>query len=372
LLDEQLRSLADEESIVKDTSTYSSTSGSAHDWQTRVSKSFTLTKQKLVYIQWNTYMYNSRGLGRVTSGSTPIASTGAIDIGATVTWKIWVLLAAGSYTLNFQTAVDSGGTNFYARVSDIIIAAFVFPDMTGAAYDSGNVYASHASTTNILNQNITVPATRTLPVGAIRDYLVTVVCYLYNTSSRLDYPQNSGESDASSALSWKVFWESAQDSWADRKEDVLTVTSKPSYGIGAYGLFVKRVTAGSSQATKNLTIKVYNNTGSTKQCRCYVRVFICPWVLTDSESHQPVDFSFPPASTFYATLEPLGENNSKASQIGKVRGVSFGDSTDFYSSASGTGLLTHNYTFENVDAAAVLWFVKGLNTCISYLGVDVR
>ncbi len=72
------------------------------------------------------------------------------------------------------------------------------------------------------------------------------------------------------------------------------------------------------------------------------------------------------------TLEPLDKDPTKNSKIGKVRAVSYGDATDFYSTASGTGILSHTYTFEIVAVSDVSVFVNGFGGCISLVGVDER
>jgi len=52
--------------------------------------------------------------------------------------------------------------------------------------------------------------------------------------------------------------------------------------------------------------------------------------------------------------------------------VSYGDTTDFYSTASGIGILSHSYTFETVSVTDVTIVVNGLGGCISMVGLDER
>jgi len=103
----------------------------------------------------------------------------------------------------------------------------------------------------------------------------------------------------------------------------------------------------------------------------HISVIGCPWLLLN-DNRQPISLDFAQGSTLYIVLEPLNENPTKYLKIGKKRAVSFGDSTDYYSTASGTGILSHSYTFETVEVGEALMLVKGFGGCISILGVDER
>jgi hypothetical protein len=97
---------------------------------------------------------------------------------------------------------------------------------------------------------------------------------------------------------------------------------------------------------------------------------MCPWILIDS--HQPLTLDFPQGSTLYLVMEPLTADATKTVKLGWPRFISFGDSTDYYSTASGTGILPWNYTFESVEVKNVGLFVGGYGGCISVIAVDVR
>jgi len=103
----------------------------------------------------------------------------------------------------------------------------------------------------------------------------------------------------------------------------------------------------------------------------HISIIGCPWLLAGVDN-QPVTLDFPQVSTLYVTLEPLDKDPTKNSKIGKVRAVSYGDATDFYSTASGTGILSHTYTFEIVAVSDVSVFVNGFGGCISLVGLDER
>ncbi|MEM3581526.1 MAG: hypothetical protein QXQ64_09785, partial [Candidatus Bathyarchaeia archaeon] len=97
----------------------------------------------------------------------------------------------------------------------------------------------------------------------------------------------------------------------------------------------------------------------------------CPWILGTSE-HQPIQLDFPQGSTLYLVLEPLWGNPTKTVKLGKKRAFSFGDATDYYSTASGTDILAWNYTFETVEVGQAVLLIGGYGGCISIIGVDVR
>jgi hypothetical protein len=103
----------------------------------------------------------------------------------------------------------------------------------------------------------------------------------------------------------------------------------------------------------------------------HISIVGCPWLLA-TVNNEPMILDFPHASTLYVTLEPLDKDPTKDSQIGKVRAVSYGAATDFYSTASGTGILSHTYTFEIVAVTDVSVFVNGFGGCISLVGMDER
>ena len=111
--------------------------------------------------------------------------------------------------------------------------------------------------------------------------------------------------------------------------------------------------------------------GSAKTVYAYMTVIMSPWVIGDKDV-KPVSMDFPQGSTLYVMLEPLGLNPTKNVKIGKVRAYSIGDSTDFYLTSSGTNILQHNYTFEEVKSAKVELLVNGLGGCIRSIGVDFR
>ena len=98
---------------------------------------------------------------------------------------------------------------------------------------------------------------------------------------------------------------------------------------------------------------------------------LSPWILSNVDT-QVLNLNFPQGSTLYHTLEPLWLDPTKALKIGQKRAVSFGDSTDYYYTASGTGILNASYTFESVSVSNCVLVVSGYGGCISIIAVDVR
>jgi len=98
---------------------------------------------------------------------------------------------------------------------------------------------------------------------------------------------------------------------------------------------------------------------------------LCPWILPPSDA-EIVDLGFPQGSTLYLVLEPLRSNPIKYLKLGKRRAVSFGDLTDYYSTASGTDILTWNYTFEIIEVSNCLLLISGYGGCISTMACDIR
>jgi hypothetical protein len=117
------------------------------------------------------------------------------------------------------------------------------------------------------------------------------------------------------------------------------------------------------------TISISQSNANTT---CYVSIVACPWILPYNTTIQPLTLNFPQGSTLYIVMEPLWQDPTKTLKLGKTRAVSFGDSTDYYSTASGTGIVSWNYTFESVNVASCSLFVGGYGGCISIIAVDVR
>ncbi|MCP8308674.1 MAG: hypothetical protein H3Z54_08280 [archaeon] len=281
----------------------------------------------------------------------------------------FLILPAGSYTFDFQLSVVQigNGTGPYMRLTNILICVLNFSDKMALSYDSGWVSCPATTLTTLINQNFT-PVARKLAVGTVKKYTLFLVIYCTRLDQRVNKVKNPGESNDSNFFNWRIFLDDVEKGWIDRNDDCGAVTVNPTYAEGAYGSFRAVLDAGSSI---NLKIKCYNGFGAAYDGIALVKAILCPWIIPSIE-YEPLTLDFPQGSTFYITTEPLKADPTKNVKIGKKRFMSFGDSTDYYSTASGTGILNHNYTFEIVEVANSVLLVSGYGGCISIIGCDIR
>jgi len=363
LLFEQVRQIMDEE-ILLDASAdkYSD----PHDWTTKKSKTITLDKEKIVYVKIKVKACDAEGNGRVLLDSIPLVAIGAID-DTEAERDIFLVLPAGTYTFDFQTAGWSYGSVGYVQLTKAYIATLNFPDKLGLSFDSGEVTAPQDAWTNVINQDFTVPSTRKLPIGQIKKYCCIITVYATNTEpgERRDKMQTTASADY---FAWRLQLDNVTRAWSGSRDDLGS--SVGTKGVGAYGRYITVLDPGT---THNLKIQVYNDLadGNSHTVRATVRIIICPWIIPNSE-YEPVELDFPDGSTIYIILEPLNSDPTKTIKLGKKRFVSFGDSTDYYSTASGTGILSWNYTFELIPVKNCILKIGGYGGCVSVIGVDVR
>lgn len=371
LLSEQERLYAGELVLVNDTTTYNLTS--LADWTTKKSCSITLSKQLLVMIKATFTVGNGvYGAGRITVDGTPVWSTGGIaGTGAdTVSPDIYVLLATGAHTINFDCACWYLAATVGVR--NIYIGQLNFNDMLSSGpSDSGSVSVPASTLTTVLNQNITIPAGRTLPVGTVANYALLLYVVAKNTGgSRRTHMKNIGDSNDSAKLNTTLYINDVQVSWTSRaNDDADGNSSNPTYGLGADGVYLYPVAA---NQTLNVKVKMFIDTPVNGEV--YIAAFLCPWFTPTGTDHSPATLIFPQGSVFYAYLEPLGADLTKSSKLGMKRFKSFGDSTDYYSVVSGTGILQHSYTLDVVDVPSIIWTVTCASAivCISYVAVDAK
>jgi hypothetical protein len=240
-----------------------------------------------------------------------------------------------------------------------------FPDKQRNNFDSGSVSVPAATELTILDEDFTTPATRKLAVGSIKKYVCVVSVYAHTDSYAINKLLNPGESNVANWDNWKIFLDDAQKTWTERNADKLVSDHNAPGGYGRY------VIALDPSTEYNLKLKAYNGCASSRNCRAYVDIILCPWILSDVD-YEPVSLDFPQGSTLYVVLEPLGQNPTKYARVGKQRFMSFGDTSDYYASSSGTGILSFDYTFETVEVVNSILHVKGLGGCVSIIGVDAR
>ena len=365
LLSEQLRVLADEE-VLYTGGPYDDSTGP--NWVTKATKQITLSATRIVYVRQKTKCQSGDSaflaVGRVLLDDKPIITAGKVKNGEDITRDMFLVLGAGSYTFKFQCNIlGSAGT---VRTYDLKIASLNFPDKQRNYFNPSSVACPHGTETTVLNENFTPPTTRKTPVGSIKKYvgIITVVC---EGGRRKSFPKNPGEGN-SAGFNYKIYMDNTQVSWTERRDDWGDTDTNSSYGKGAYGRYVA---AFDPNVQVNLKIKVYNNYGSTQNCLARVELILCPWILADVD-YEPVSLNFADGSTLYVVAEPLNENPTKYVRIGKTRFNSFGDTSDYYASSSGTGIIAFDYTFEMVEVVNSVLHVKGLGGCVGIIGVDVR
>jgi hypothetical protein len=278
-----------------------------------------------------------------------------------------IYLSAGTHTLEFVVAVNESGDTAknWVGITNITLKILGFSDVTSLLYDSGSVSVPASSTVTVVNQTINV-INRKLAVGNLKQTSLRIVAVLLS-DNRVNVLKNPNEADTSNLLNWKLLINDTQISWAGRVND-YTGYGTANYGVGAHGEYSAIVNAGDAI---NIKINAANTSASALNARAVIFVFACPWIIPSVE-YEPLILNFPQGSTLYLVLEPLWQDPTKTVKLGKVRAWSFGDTTNYYSTTSGTGIVSWNYTFESVEVSSCLLLVSGYGGCISIIAVDVR
>ena len=363
MLSEQVRMIRDEEVLATGATAWDAVQG----WKDQKTVNVTLTEPRILYVWMRTDVdTNDGGVARALLDGVPVVSSGYFD--GDIDRDVFIVLPAGSYVVKFQTSCHEG-TGSGVRLQDTKVALLNFPDKQRETWDSGSVPVAAATEETVLNEDFTVPATRKLAVGSIKKYVCIVTVYGWADAGGVNYAvnrhNNPGESNVADMVNWKIFLDDVQVSWTERNADKGTVDHNAP---GSYGRYVVAL---DPSTVYNLKLKAYNGCGSSRNCRAYVDVVLCPWFLSDVD-YEPVSLDFPQGSTLYVVLEPLNTNPMKAVRIGRVRFMSFGTATDYYASEEATGIIVFDYTFEIVEVVNSILSAKGFGGCISVLGVDVQ
>ena len=253
---------------------------------------------------------------------------------------------------------------FCSQIQQIYIAAFNFPDKGKVTHDTGGyISAPKNQVTTVLNIDFTTPNARRLAVGTIKKYTVIVNVYVETYWWNQNALKNPDESDSDGYYNWRLYLDDEEVGWDVKNQND---------GRWQVGLFGKKFLRLDPNKTFNVKVKVNNLSGYNRNVRASIHIVVCPWFFVTDEDHEPLKLDFPQGSTLYVTLEPLLENPTKTVKIGRKRFKDFGDSCNYYYTASGTDILNAYYTFEMVEPEKVQLFVKGKNSCISIIGVDVR
>lgn len=369
LLMEALRRLTDEENYSDD---QTGQVNSTQNWTEEVSVSITVAEDaSLIMVAYKSVLSQTGSSGAY--GGTKVEVDGdpyysnhhpAQDDGDSDTKYCcaFIELDAGTYTITIDAYMyDPGGTTIL-DIDPVHIGVIDIADTT-VEMDSetaGNSVADGATET-ILEKAITVPATRKTPAGDIKYY--NVICQVFvdeagETNDLLD----TGES-ASSEIGWTIEKDGTQVDWDYEVNDIQAANRKDS---GSFGRYSYQADPGDSDT---ITIKANNETGGAKTVYGYLVVIISPWIVMEG-TIEPVDLDFTPGSTLYVVTEPLGKNPTATIDIGKVRARSWGDSVDYYSENSGTGIQEHNYTFDNIAVEGCGLYIAGEGAVVAHIGVD--
>jgi hypothetical protein len=367
LLSEMVRQIKKEAALYLDTTSY--TSPTAHDWTTRKSKTITLSEPSLVFVRFKGYSGGSNAMGslRLLHNSNPVLVYQHMSFSPGIQQSLLMYLEAGSHTFELQTAVDwSPNSNEVAVITEFYIAVLGFADQGGQEYAPAAVSVSAGATATVASLSFTVPSARKLATGVIKQYACIVTAYCDIPNYRSSEMKNPGEANASSVMNFRLYLDGAEIGWKERQNDDFDSGYNMAYSEGCYGRAYFALTPGSH----TLEVKATNNLSSAYNARAVLNLVFSPWFLIDK--HEPLTLNFPQGSTLYLVAEPLWQDPTKTIKLGWQRFVSFGDSTDYYSTASGTGVLSWNYTFESVNVASCSLFVGGYGGCISIIAVDVR
>jgi hypothetical protein len=340
LLSEQVRRLPNEKNLINDAAGYSR---NACGWaQIKNYGNITLTQDSIVILTYAAAMFSNGGGGhtcahRIKVGGLDVSGFQFVD-GGSVSENVVVIffLAAGTYAVTADGAGEYYDINNYRTitVSNFKLGVVDFSDVVGFSV------AAYSTT---ITKNL--PA-RKLAIGTIKNGVMHIQITTNNVAAVASLPTVSVDGVT---LSW---------TWSK-------TTQAAGYSCNSYGSVCGRIdiplTAGADH-----TITLSGGAGTH-----YISIAFTPWILPTSLS-EPVTLDFPQGSTLYITTEPLVADPTKDVKIGKARAISFGDTTDYYSTTSGTGILNCNYTFETVEVANCVLLVDGYGGCISIIGVDVR
>ncbi len=298
--------------------------------------SITLSDPALVIVKFSAYANaGTNGKLRIKLAGTPIYRIVAASVSAV--YGFIVYLAAGTYGITAE-GISTAGGGLMVYISDVQIGTTDFYDLQALGW------ATYAQTVPV------TVAARTTDVGAIKNAVFYIHCTAATASANTNF-ENVGESLTNGV---SVTVDGAQLSWDERIQDT---TNGVDY---ACARLAQPFTTGTAHTVA--VSKRYANT------TVYITIVACPWILPTANA-ELFDNDFSGNSTITITLNPLFADPTKYAFVGTRRGVSFGDATDFYMSASGTGLLIFSVTYTGFNEKLPI-FIRGLGGCIEAVGID--
>jgi hypothetical protein len=349
LLSEQVRRILKEESLIDVSSQYST---SSTNWATMHNYgSIVLSEDSIIAFRYNYGRITAAGSEkcnhRLKIGGVAVVGYPRADDGPDVVYGIF-FLQAGTYSVVMEGIADYFDGSNYGKP---YVNSFKLGKLSLSDTQGGNL----AQYVTAITKNLTA---RTTCIGTVKNGTAAIIVCAYTPSAQTNM-ENVGESLTNDV---NISVDGVQQNWTERKQDNITGSHNPVYGA-ALGWLRIVLSAGADH-----TISITKGNVDT-----VVNISLCfsPWILSADTAFEPVSLDFPQGSTLYVTLEPLSANPTKNINLGKKRAVSFGSATDYYSTASGTDILSWNYAFEIVEVN-VLLTVDGWGGCVSYIGVDVR
>ncbi|MCS7137418.1 MAG: hypothetical protein NZ941_03505 [Candidatus Caldarchaeum sp.] len=288
-----------------------------------------------------------------------------------------------------MSPASGAATGYGYRFQSIAVGRLAFADTVDVSADSGEVSVGANQTIDpLLTIDIPasmVPATMKA-AGRINAYTLWATVTAFAVDQRRNKMRNASEAAAAGVNFWIKVDDVLKD-WTHRVDDDISPTTNPSFAEGAYGLLTTEVlSAGQPHSIK---IRCTNELSTAQTVRVVVSAFLCPWIMPGAAgglqppnqgvievTYEPLLLDIPKGSTVYVLVEPLYTVQDRRIWLGKTRFRSFGNATDYYSTASATSssitLLSWNYTFEMVDPANVTLLFEGPGACIGSIAADIR
>ncbi|MBI4231949.1 hypothetical protein HY605_01840 [Candidatus Peregrinibacteria bacterium] len=372
LVVETVRNIQNEVALVADTATYSG-SYAAQDWTSVVAKSIHLDAQSVIGVKFDILndgpTSSGYGAGRLVITDPIIAKhiSWSSGNGGSQTVGVILQLAAGDYTFYFQVAAYSISSGHVA-IKNIYIGVFDFTDDQYDSADSGNTVVTASSTGTLINESEVIPSARVTAVGTIRKNCCIVQVHAERVGNRGTVFKNPGASNDANRLNVTIWINDVQQTWTESQNDtVFDYGTNNTYGEGGTAKLAVDL---SPDATHTVKVKVYNGYGADETSRVLVKIAICPWFC--GSANEPVDFNFPQGSTLYYVAEPVYLNPSKTLNIGRVRGITWTSTVDYFKSNTGQNRISDNLLFDLVNPANCLLYLTGIGSSLTYIGVDRR
>ncbi len=330
VLAERLRDLTLEENLINDATQYSRNNaawGTIHDYG-----NITLSEDSLIVFTFVIGLTDS--CYRLKIGSFYIHGC---YVAGTYTGLAFV--PAGTYDVKIEHKNFGSNTG---RISNFQLGKAKFSDIANSSL------AAYAATINLTVMQRTPPSF----FGTLKNAVFIVNVWAYTPGGQTNF-ENVGDALTNGV---QLSVDGVQVDWSSRVQDTTSSETAHANYYGSLSVGVSHAfVIGKDNANTVVHISIVGS----------------PWLLATVDN-EPMTLDFSQGSTIYLVLEPLDADPAKNSKIGKVRAVTYGDTTDFYSTASGVGILQHSYTFEIVDVTSVSVFLNGLGGCVSMIGLDER